>query len=322
MNILEKVSIIIPAYNMEKYIARCLESVVSQDYDNIEAIVVNDGSTDRTLEICREYEQRDKRILVLTKQNGGVAEATNLGLDNQTGDYIMFLDSDDYLPAGSVRRMVREIQRSKADIVQSGVVTENEEGRVLVKEQFVEQEINGTNNIMRMHFVEHIVEGNLAQKIFKTQLFMRVRLPKGRNLADVTTMLDILPKCTVYKIIPDICYIAVKRENSVSMTKINDKGFNDLIYYINTFSRFEKDEYASYAQYAKIKALMMCYSRVYQSSFITNKADKKKLIYDLFKSEYIVIKKKYVFKEMTLINRIKIVFFALFPRLYASISVR
>lgn len=92
-----KVSVIIPVYNVEDYLERCLDSVINQTYKNLEIIVVDDGSTDNSGEICDEYDKKDSRIIVIHKDNGGVSSARNQGMDICTGDYIAFVDSDDYI---------------------------------------------------------------------------------------------------------------------------------------------------------------------------------------------------------------------------------
>lgn len=93
---MKKVSVIIPVYNLEKYVAHCLDSVCCQSYDNLEILIINDGSTDSTEKICQEYAAKDNRIRVISKQNGGVSSARNIGLDNATGDFICFVDGDDF----------------------------------------------------------------------------------------------------------------------------------------------------------------------------------------------------------------------------------
>ena len=91
------VSVIIPAYNIERYISRCLDSIMAQTYNNLEIIVIDDGSKDQTAEILDDYQKRDSRIIVVHKENGGVSSARNNGLDIATGDYISFVDGDDLI---------------------------------------------------------------------------------------------------------------------------------------------------------------------------------------------------------------------------------
>ena len=110
------VSIIVPVYNVEKYIGKCIESILSQDYDNFECILIDDGSLDNSGKICDEYAKRDKRITVIHKRNGGVSKARNCGLNRAKGDYICFVDGDDYVNANYVSYLYGLASSSDADI--------------------------------------------------------------------------------------------------------------------------------------------------------------------------------------------------------------
>lgn len=113
---MSKISIIIPMYNAEKYIARCLESVINQSFNDIEIIIVNDGSTDKSLEICRKYAEVDERIVILNKENNGVSVARNQGMNVATGEYVMFVDSDDWIDESMCQDLYKRISECNADI--------------------------------------------------------------------------------------------------------------------------------------------------------------------------------------------------------------
>jgi len=112
------VSIIIPVYNVEKFIDQCLHSIVEQTYKNLEIIIVDDNSPDKSGDISDRYSELDSRIKVFHIQNRGAAGARNLGLDNCTGDYILFVDSDDWLEKNAVEIMLNSLLSSKSDFVQ------------------------------------------------------------------------------------------------------------------------------------------------------------------------------------------------------------
>ena len=112
-----KVSIIVPVYNMEKRLNKCLDSLINQTYKNIEIIVVNDGSMDHSLDIIREYQAKDSRINVINQRNMGISEARNNGLAIATGDYLCFADSDDYVELDMIEELVNKITTDKSDIV-------------------------------------------------------------------------------------------------------------------------------------------------------------------------------------------------------------
>ena len=106
---MDKISIIVPIYNKEKYLTRCISSVLSQTFTNIEVLLINDGSSDKSLDICKKYEKLDNRIIVFDKKNGGVSSARNCGIENASGKYLMFVDADDYLDSNSLNVLYSNI---------------------------------------------------------------------------------------------------------------------------------------------------------------------------------------------------------------------
>ena len=121
------VSIIVPVFNVEKYLRQCLDSILGQTFNQFEVIIVNDGSTDNSGAICQEYEARDNRIVYLEKENGGVSEARNLGLDFATSEYIIFIDSDDWIEPTYVEVLYEKIEEYQADIVFENYTSFNDE---------------------------------------------------------------------------------------------------------------------------------------------------------------------------------------------------
>ena len=107
------VSVIVPAYQAEAYLPQCLESILNQSYENLQILLINDGSQDKTGEICDAYAQKDSRIQVFHKENGGVSSARNVGLSHATGDYIAFCDSDDTLRDAYIAHLVKLAQEAK-----------------------------------------------------------------------------------------------------------------------------------------------------------------------------------------------------------------
>lgn len=123
----KKVSVIVPAYNVEKYISKCLDSLVNQTYENIEIILINDGSIDNTGLICEKYSKTDDRIKYINKKNGGVSSARNVGLDKATGEYILFVDSDDWIEEKTIEVLINNID--DCDVVEFNVAVQSKTGR-------------------------------------------------------------------------------------------------------------------------------------------------------------------------------------------------
>ena len=114
------VSIIVPVYNSEKYVERCILSILNQTYSIIELILINDGSTDSSLNILDEYSRKDNRIILVNKENEGVSASRNLGIEIATGKYLMFIDNDDFVEPSYVETYVSEIEKYSADLIIGG----------------------------------------------------------------------------------------------------------------------------------------------------------------------------------------------------------
>ncbi len=117
---MKKISVVVPVYNVEKYLETCLNSIINQSYKNLEIIVVNDGSTDNSLEICKKYQKLDNRIILIDQKNKGLSAARNVGILKATGDYIHFIDSDDFITLNYYEKMLEALSDTDADIVVGG----------------------------------------------------------------------------------------------------------------------------------------------------------------------------------------------------------
>ena len=131
---MNKYTIILPVYNCEKYISRCLESLIKQDYSNIEIILIDDGSTDNTAKICDEYRNKDSRITCKHINNEGVSNARNIGLKMATGDYVTFVDADDYVDSKTISSINKIILSENVDIVKYGYYKEL--NKIKIKNKF------------------------------------------------------------------------------------------------------------------------------------------------------------------------------------------
>ena len=124
-----KISIIIPVYQVEKYLQKCVDSVLSQLHTNVELILVDDGSQDSSGKMCDEYSRQNQNVITLHKKNGGLSSARNFGMAHASGEYIMFLDSDDWLEQGCIVRFLDYIDRYKSDLIVAKAFLVDENGR-------------------------------------------------------------------------------------------------------------------------------------------------------------------------------------------------
>ncbi|SEQ06129.1 glycosyltransferase family 2 protein [Epilithonimonas lactis] len=174
-----KLSIIVPIYNAEKYIEKCLESLVQQSYANLEIILINDGSTDSSIEICRQFATYDHRIKILEQSNGGPAKARNYGMLNTTGDYIGFVDADDYVEIDFFEKMIQASISSNADIIISNI-KEIKSSNVILNTLPKNRIINKNeikDLVIKQYYTSYL--GNLASlfnKIYKKSFIKRNEL--------------------------------------------------------------------------------------------------------------------------------------------------
>lgn len=174
------VSIIVPVYNVERYLARCVDSVLGQTYPSWELILVDDGSFDRSPAICDEYAERDGRIKVVHKKNGGVSSARNVGLDMMRGEYVTFLDSDDYWHPCYLEILLNLVEEKQADIAQCDFVRGDSSvfptihlGKAQVKEY--------TNESIFTLYAAKII---VCAKLYKSKLWDGLRMPEGKSYED------------------------------------------------------------------------------------------------------------------------------------------
>ena len=183
-----KVSVIIPVYKVEKYLKRCLESIVNQTYKNIEIILVNDGSPDKCGEICDAYARIDSRIKVIHKENGGLSSARNAALDIVSGEYIMFVDSDDWISEDSLEQLYEYID-ADYDIINFKFSFVKENSKELVE---MHNDIKDGYECDLISYIDKLFMGELSffiwNKLYKKDLFNEVRFPEGRNYEDLATI--------------------------------------------------------------------------------------------------------------------------------------
>lgn len=130
-----KFSIVIPVYNVEKYLDKCLNSIVSQTYDNFEVIIVNDGSPDNSQDIIDKYVKKDSRFSSYKKENGGLSDARNYGIERCKGDYLLFVDSDDYIEEDLLKELSNSLKKKKYDVIKFKLKLTDEKGKVLEREE-------------------------------------------------------------------------------------------------------------------------------------------------------------------------------------------
>lgn len=213
------VSIIVPIYKVEPYLRRCLNSIVTQTYTNLEIILVDDGSPDSCPQICDEYAEKDRRIIVIHKENGGLSDARNAGLDICTGKYISFVDSDDWVEKEYIFCLVKNALLTSSDItiVNHNLVWDNHQ---LDSEPFESCIIDGKKAFRQIILSQTIHLGIACAKLYNNRLFKSIRFPKGKIHEDDFTSYKLTYETNKICCVNLVLYHYYQRNNSITKTDL------------------------------------------------------------------------------------------------------
>lgn len=234
-----KVTIIVPIYNVEQYIHKCVDSILKQTYGNLEVILVDDGSPDSCPRICDAYKENDIRVRVIHKVNGGLSDARNAGLDAATGDYITFIDADDYYAPNAIEKLMEAVLQSHADIVCMEAAIVSSDYQNVCNEPPMEESVSENT------YFQGICEGtrtpSVCTKLFRKSLLHNIRFKMGRLNEDFYFTLSLLfTSCTV-KTIPFVGYYYYQRKGSISHSD-NKESLRDAIQNCIDFMRLASGE--------------------------------------------------------------------------------
>ncbi|HEW0988371.1 TPA: glycosyltransferase family 2 protein [Streptococcus pneumoniae] len=273
-----KVSVIIPVYNVEKYLRRCLDSVVNQTYKDIEVILVNDGSPDNSKEICEEYVAKYSNIQLINQKNAGLGAARNTGLQYITGNAVTFVDSDDWLELDAIEYYVASMKKSDADIVVTQMIRKKEyfsnEGtngttikeEVLNQEQFAKKyfKIDGNN-----------IEYYACAKLYKREIAREVKYPVGLFAEDVPAAFGYIIRSQKIFYSTKVTYNYFFNDNSLT-AKFTDKDFDlekiwDLV--VEEAKIYGNEDYILYA---KVNRYRIDFNLLCRIALSENKSDIEK----------------------------------------------
>ena len=239
------ISIIVPVYNVEKYLEECIDSILNQTYKNLEIILVDDGSTDNSGIICEDYAKIDSRIKVIHKKNGGLSDARNVGIDKALGEFIIFVDSDDYIDRSMCEILFAYANKYNVDIVSCNFKRVFEDNIIefntpLFKEKM---KIFTSNKILEKYFLTLAPEIFATwNKLYKKRLFFadeRIRFPVNRLHEDIATTYKLYAKSEKVILLNELLYNYRQRNDSI-MKKISYKNIEDLIITMKEYVNFAR----------------------------------------------------------------------------------
>ena len=183
----DKITIVVPVYKVEKYLRRCIESILQQTYKNIEIILVDDGSPDNCGKICDEYKEKDNRIIVIHKENGGLSDARNAGIDIATGKYIAFIDSDDYVANNFISSLYDVCIKNECEIAQCKFKRVTEDYKEEQKEISETTILDGKSAIKEIYGQNDVYTIVAWNKLYLKNLFNDIRYTVGKIHEDEST---------------------------------------------------------------------------------------------------------------------------------------
>lgn len=310
----EKISIIIPIYNVEKYLKKCIDSLIQQTYENIEIILVDDGSTDNSGRICDCYALNDNRIKVVHQKNGGVSSARNTGLRHSTGNYIGFVDPDDWIDKNMYERMLEVLKNNNSSISMCSYIYEYGDSKLNeLKPDLVEQNLSSDELISKLFVPNSYYYTILCNKLYKANLWNGIKFPEGYVHEDEAVIHIIYDRCDQMSTISNEYYHY--RMVNTSITHTNDQirridFANALSLRLNYFYQRKRFDYCE-KMLDEILYLTL-------NGFITKQLDKVSLhkIKKIIKSNFLKIIKE---KKYSTKFKMSILICCFSPHLYGRI---
>lgn len=225
---MKKISVIVPVYNVRNYLNKCLNSILNQTYKNLEIILIDDGSTDDSGNICDEFAKSDNRIIVIHKQNGGLSDARNVGIENATGDFLTFIDSDDYVEETMIMDLYNSCKEYGTDISCCGKIVEFP-NKTIISNCNSDFFTSNENALLRMLTFDDIDVSAWA-KLYSKRLFDGIHYPVGRYYEDIATTYKLFSRANSISHISKPDYHYIIRCNSILNSNFSSKHFDSVFF--------------------------------------------------------------------------------------------
>lgn len=212
----ELISVIVPVFNVEKYLERCVETIVNQTYKNLEIILVNDGSTDNSGELCDELAKKDNRIKVVHKENGGLSDARNTGERESTGEYIIFIDSDDYIHHEMLNTLYTQIVEKNADVSICGVMNVYSNSETPQCSDINMDFVCDKEGFLKEYLIGEKIPGSICNKLLKKSIADKLEFPVGKIYEDAFYHYDLINYADKYAVSTKPYYYYFHRGDSIT----------------------------------------------------------------------------------------------------------
>ncbi len=232
---MNKISLIVPVYNVEKYLKKCIESILKQTYENLEILLIDDGSTDKSPKICDDYAQKDSRIKVFHKENEGLSATRNLGIKLSTGEFIAFIDSDDELSEDFCEILIKAITKQNCDVASVALTMTRENGYKIVTSNDIGEiyhnsklHVYNKDTILKEVLLRHSFKNYICTKLYRRELFNSCLFKEKISYEDVLFTYEMTKHVNKIAYVDKVCYKYLKRKNSITAT-CSEKNLNDFL---------------------------------------------------------------------------------------------
>lgn len=261
MNNEPKISVIVPVYNAEQYLCRCIDSILSQTFTDFELLLIDDGSSDKSGDMCDGYAQKDSRVRVFHKENGGVSSARQCGIDIAQGEYIIHADSDDWVESSMLYDMYEEALKTNADIILCDYYIDSNRNSIVVRQA---PSSCNAKDVLRDLF--HTLHGSLCNKLIRISCYTEhgIYFPKDMSLCeDLFVVCSMLKNDIKVSYIPQAYYHYVQDANDFSITKVVNSSYEYDMMLLNRFSDLliNQDCYIDCCQKFKFDIISRAYDR-------------------------------------------------------------
>ena len=266
------ISVIVPIFKVEKYLKKCIESIINQTYSNLQIILIDDGSPDKCGKICEKYAAKDNRIQVVHKENGGLSDARNVGISIAKGEYIGFVDSDDYLENNMYEYLFNLLNLHNADVSICNFYNVIE-GKQKVNNIDDGIKIYNKVDILKEILLDETIQSYAWNKLYKKSLFNNIKYPVGKTYEDIGTTFYILENCNKVAVTGKPLYNYVKRKNSI-VNVISEKTIIDYIELVIERYKYINENYSELENYNNkylLKILKTAYTDI--SKLVTISSD-------------------------------------------------
>lgn len=315
----ELVSVVLPIYNVDKYLIKCIETVINQTYKNIEIILVDDGSTDNSGTICDTFKEKDNRIKVIHKKNGGLSDARNIGLKNAHGRYICFIDSDDYISEKYVEKLYKLIKINNAQIALCNFQRVDENEQIISEEKILSEILSGKETLEKLNNKNFYPSSVVAwNKLYDISLFDNILYPIGKLHEDEFTTYKLYYIAPKVAITSEVLYYYRVVQTSITNRNFNKKRLDILEALEERIKFFKCNNEQKLYELALIEyesVLMIYYMNC--KLYLNNSKEIQKEILKKYQENY---KEAVQSKQCSTINKIKFGIALKSPTLYYNIK--